>query len=255
VSAHRTWVAFVLTGREVLRGRLVLLLVAVVPTVFFLLARLTGSEADVAFELAFLADGAPRVVARQQDEAAVFIGLSAAGLLTSFFGLRLLQREADATARLLLCGYRAAEILAARLAVLALVVVGVALWVGAAIPLVFFAVDRPAALLGAFVAGGFVYGAYGLLVGALLRRELEGILFVSLLTNLDSGWLQNPLWYADARHRALIEALPGHLPAQAAMGAAFTDEPVAALLAGSALYGAALLGAALAVFSWRHRRR
>jgi ABC-2 type transport system permease protein len=251
----RWWVALGTTGREVLRGRLVLLLVALVPALFFAVAWLTSSTDPVVFQLGSIGDGEGVVRAPQLHEAAVFIGLAAVGVITSFIGLRLVQREVDASRRLVLCGYRASELVAARLAVLMGVVLAVATGVSLALPVVFFAPERPLPVWAAFVVMGWVYGCYGLLVGAVVRGELEGILFVALLSNLDSGWLQNPIWYADAQNREIIRLLPAHLPSQAAMGAAFGAEPVGAALLGGLGYGAGLLVLAAAVFSWRMRRR
>ncbi len=36
-------------------------------------------------------------------------------------------------------------------------------------------------------SSGFVYGSYGLIVGALFRRELEGVLFIVLLAIIVAG--------------------------------------------------------------------
>lgn len=254
MSLRRLWVAVQLTAMEVLRGRLVLLLVVLVPSLFYLVAWLTTGTEPVAFELGSIAPDRLVTVAKR-DEAAVFIGLAATGLLTSFIALKLMQREADVTQRLVLCGYRAVELVAARLVVLLAVVVVVALYVSAALPLVFFDPQRFLGVWLGFCAVGWVYGCYGLLVGALIRRELEGILFVALLTNLDAGWLQNPIWYAEASHTAVIRGLPAHLPAQVSMAAAFTSDPLGGPLAGAFAYGLGLLCLALLSFAWRMRRR
>ena len=126
-----------MTGMEVLRGRLVLVLVAVIPTLFFLIAYLTTTLEPLAFKLGSVADGVI-VTVHQRDEAAVFIGLGATGLLTSFIGLKLLQRDVESHGRLVLCGYKAWELLAAKLTVLLVVVCVVALYVSVVLPLVFF---------------------------------------------------------------------------------------------------------------------
>ncbi|MBW1880904.1 MAG: ABC transporter permease [Deltaproteobacteria bacterium] len=248
------WTGVVMTAREVLRGRLVLLLLVLIPTVFYAVAGLTTTVDPIAFQLGSI-DEDLVVQVPQRQEAVVFIGLAATGLLTSFIALKLIQRDADVNQRLVLCGYRARELVASKLAVLLVVTLAVALYVAAALPLVFFDVQRFGLLLLGFVMGGWVYGCYGLLVGTILRKELEGILFVALMTNIDSGWLQNPVWYADAQNRFVIKSLPAHFPSQVSMGAAFTDEAVWLPVLGSFLYGLVLLALALAVFAWRMRRR
>jgi hypothetical protein len=87
-----------------------------------------------------------------------------------------------------------------------------------------------------------------LLVGALFRRELEGILMIVLLANLDAGWLQNPIYYADAQNKILVRALPAFYPSQTTLIAAFTQDPVVGPMIGSLLYGSAFLAAALVVY-------
>jgi hypothetical protein len=248
------WTAFVLNTREVLRGRIVLLLLVLIPALFYAVTALTTSLEPTAFELGSIASDR-WISVPQRDESLVFIGLAATGLLTSFIGLKLMQRDADVNRRLVRCGYRAHEILAAKLAVLLCVMVAVALWVALALPLLFFVPERFATMLVGYIASGWVYGCYGMLVGAITRRELEGILFVALLTNLDSGWLQNPVWYAEAQNQTIIEVLPAHLPAQVAMAGAFTSEPISGAFAGSLGYGAGFLVLAISVFAWRMRRR
>lgn len=250
----RLRVALSMTAREVGRGRFVLLLLVSIPSIFYLIAGLTTPETPIAFRLGSI-DEQLVVEVSQRSEAVVFIGLAATGLLTSFVALRSIQRDVEVNQRLVLCGYRAHELLAAKLVVLLAVIAGVSLYVAVALPLFFFDVERFSALFLGFAAGGWVYGCYGLLVGALIRRELEGILFVALLSNIDSGWLQNPIYYADAQNQTIIRSLPAHLPSQVSMAAAFTDASIASPLAGSALYGLALLAGALLVFTWRTRRR
>ncbi len=254
MNRRRLGVALDLLLREQGRSRFALVLLLVVPATFYAVARLTGSPQPVAFELGSLG---PDVLIRvpQVQEIAVFIGLAATGLLTSFVGLRLSQRDVEPSRRLVACGYRASELLAARLGVLLLLTAGVSLVVSAGLPVLFFRPSRGWPLLGAFALCGLVYGAYGLLVGALVRRELEGILLIALLANLDVGWLQNPVWYAEAQRQWVIRALPAYFPSQAAMASAFTDRSPAGPFLGGAAYALGLLSLAALAWSLRMRRR
>jgi hypothetical protein len=154
-----------------------------------------------------------------------------------------------------LCGYRAGELLLARLMILFCVVVLVGTGLALLLP-AFFAPQRLAFVLLGFLLCGLVYGGLGLLVGALFRRELEGVLLIALIANVDVGWLQNPIYYAQAESKALIHALPGFFPAQLAMAAAFSEHLPGELLrlaARAGLYGLTLVLAALAVYAWRTR--
>jgi hypothetical protein len=92
-------------------------------------------------------------------------------------------------------------------------------------------------------------------VGALFKRELEGILFIVLLANIDAGWLQNPIYYADAQNKAIIRHLPAYFPSQVSMASAFTEHSILNPLVGSLIYGSLLLLAAMGIFWWRMRLR
>ncbi len=190
----------------------------------------------------------------KRRESLVFMGLAAVGLVTAFLAMNLVQRDAEASRRLVLCGYSPAEVVLSRLVVLLAVIAAIAAAVAAGLPL-FFRPERPARVFLGFALIGWVYGAYGLLVGALLRRNLEGILLVALLANIDAGWLQNPVFYAEAQHQAVIRALPAYFPSQVSMAAAFTDHAVYRPVLGALAYGAALLALAVAAYALRTRRR
>jgi hypothetical protein len=241
---------------ELTRRRIVLLLLLLVPAVFYSVILLITTTRSISFQLSAV-EQEDYLFVPQRDEALVFIGLAAVGLLTAFLGMNLAQRDAEVSRRLVLCGYRPWELIASRLGVLLLVVLSVSLVVTAVLPL-FFAPQRLAATYFGFALCGWVYGCYGLLIGALFRHELEGTLFVALLANLDVGWLQNPIYYAHAQRQAIIRSLPGYFPSQVAMAAAFSEHALSALVwpALSAFaYGLALLLLALVPYGWRMRRR
>ncbi len=241
--------AWQLTLRSLLRRRIVLLLLFLVPSLFGGLIVLTTTSRPIQFQLASLGD-AVFVTVPQRHEGLVFICLTAVGLLTAFLAMDLAQRDAEAHRRLVLCGYRPGELIAARLGVLLGVVVFVAAYVVLLLPL-FFRPERFGLVLLGLVLGGWVYSCYGLLVGAVFHRELEGILFVVLLAAIDVGWLQNPIYYAEAQNQAIIRSLPAYFPAQVSMAAAFTTESVLRPALGSVLYGAGLIAATSLVYVLR----
>lgn len=249
----RLMVAFGMMLRILLRSRVVVMMLFIVPTLFYAIIVLTTTEAPISFQLASV--GADAVVTvGKRPEALVFIGLAAVGLLTAFLAMNLVQKDADVNQRLVLCGYRPTELVGARLLVLACVVVVIAAYVVAALPLFFTPQHLGGVALG-FVLIGWVYGCYGLLIGVIFRRDLEGILFVALLANIDAGWLQNPIFYADAQNQAVIRSLPAYFPSQVSMAAAFTDYSFTRPAIGALLYGLALLILAVGIYGLRTRRR
>ncbi|UCF39989.1 MAG: hypothetical protein JSW43_09630 [Gemmatimonadota bacterium] len=248
---RRLGTAWQLTLRGLLRRRIVLLLFFLVPSLFGGLIVLTTTSRPIQFQLASLGE-AVFVTVPQRHEGLVFICLTAVGLLTAFLALDLVQRDAETHRRLVLCGYRPGELVAARLGVLLCVIALVAAYVVSLLP-IFFEPERFGLVLLGLILGGWVYGCYGLLVGAVFRRELEGVLFVVLLAAIDVGWLQNPIYYAEAQNQAIIRSLPAYFPAQVSMAAAFTAESVLRPAVGSVVYGAGLLALALLVYVLRMR--
>lgn len=239
--------------KELIRSRIALILLFVIPTLFFALVVLTTSDRPVAFKLASLA-GEPLIQVSEQNQALIFMGLAAVGLLTSFLALNLVQQGSDAHRRLVLAGFSPPELILSKLLTLGVVVLVIGVYV-AVILYPFFSPDHFLWVILGFVLGGFVYGCYGLLVGTVVRRELEGILLIVLLANIDVGWLQNPLFYAEAQNKAIILGLPAFYPSQASMIAAFTDHSVIVPLLGSLLYGSILLSLAMAIYWWKMRIR
>ena len=244
----RTRVAVTLTARLLLRNRVAMSLIVVIPILFYALIAITTGTQPTPFVLSAVSE-TTRVVVPRDHEALVFMGLAAVGFVSAFLGFHLIARQGDASRRLVLCGYRPWQLVVARLAVLAIAVVAVSA-LSCAMLRAFFAPAHVLATGVAFVLVGLVYGCYGLLAGALFPRELEGILSIVLLTNVDLAWLQNPVYYTEAQNRAVIRSLPGYWPAQVGMIAAFSDHPIWRAAMMSLLYATVLLVIAVSLF-WR----
>jgi hypothetical protein len=166
--------------------------------------------------------------------------------------MNLVQKHTETNRRLILCGYKTAELIVSKLTVLLCVTVLISFFV-AGMLLLFFRPDRFLHVVLGFALGGFVYGCYGLLVGTFCKGEMEGILFIVLLANIDVGWLQNPTFYTDAQNTQIIRYLPAYFPSQTSMVAAFSKHSIRASFVGSLLYGSAFLGVSLLIF-WRKMR-
>jgi len=245
--------AWRMSVRELLRSRIAVTLFLIIPTLFYAVILLTTTHKEIVFRLASVSEEM-FIRVSQRQEALVFIGLAAVGLLTSFLALNLTQKHADANRRLILCGYTASELLSSKFLTLAGLIVGIGVYISILLLLFFEPRRLPLVFLG-FMLAGFVYGCYGLMIGAIFRRELEGILLIVLLANIDIGWLQNPIYYADAQNTFIIRHLPAYFPSQVSMTAAFSGHSILAPLGGSLFYGGLLLLAAGLVFAWKMRIR
>jgi hypothetical protein len=237
---------------DVVRNRVALLLLLLAPVVLFAVVWVTTGERDIPFELS--AAGAGTLHGSERQLSLLFIALTAITGVAAFLGFLLVLTPLAADRRLVFEGYRPGELLLARLMVMAGLATVVAVWVGALLMLL----AEPARSLGVpagLLLAAVVYGAIGMLIGALVRRELEGMLVILLLVNIDAGWLQNPALYAHAQQRQLIRLLPAHHPSQIVMGSAFSDASLAAPFAVSVGYLAALVCAAAAAYALRVRVR
>jgi hypothetical protein len=239
-----------MTVRELARKYVVLTLALLLPVVFFAVTFATTGDRVVPVTIAWATEPVTEVDERRMT--LLFIGIAAAGIISAFFASSLIQRQVAANRRLVLCGYRAIEIITARLAVLLGIIVATTLYTWLLLSLV----ASPSFPAGAFLGiglGAFVYGCYGLLVGTVFRRELESVFAILVLINIDAGWLQNPIYYESSRSKWLIEALPAHFPAQVAYLAAFTPDSYARCGTYALAYGSTFLVVALAWYSFRMR--
>jgi hypothetical protein len=246
-------IASLMTLREVFRRRIIILLLLVIPSVFYAVTYLTTNLMPFPFQLASV-EGEPGLMVPARHIGLVFMGLASTGLLAAFLSMSLIQRNLKATRRLIICGFTTSEISVSKLLVMLAINILVGFYVGSLL-LIFFHPERFLIVICGFILVGFVYGSYGLLIGSLLRGELEGILLITLLANIDIGWLQNPIFYAGALNKALIRGLPAFFPSQVSNIASFSDHSIMPAFAGSILYGGILLVLAMLVYWLRMKKK
>ena len=249
-GARRFAESAALVARDLARNRVAIALLLVIPTVFYLLIDLTTGDRDILFQL--VATGSRMLVANERLISLLFIGMAAVSGLSAFLAFVLVLKPVGADRRLVFEGYGPLELIAAKVVVMLSVALIVTLYVTALLPL-FFRPHRVGGVFLGFLLTALVYGALGLAVGAVVRRELEGILVILLLVNVDAGWLQSPVFYAHAHNQALIRLLPGHHPGQVAMLSAFTDSGVAGEVAGALVYVTVGIAVAATLYWFRVR--
>ncbi len=239
-----------------MRRRIALILLFVVPALFDAVVLATTSSRDIDVTVGSLAEDALEKTSvpaldkfavmfvddgtRTLDErrlSLVFLGTAAVSFLACFLAFNLVHKRRDVDARLVHAGYRAHEVLLAKLIVL-LVMVSLLATYETAILWPWLRPHQVALVVLGLFFGGLIYGCLGMLVGAIVKGELEGIFGIVLLTNIDAGWLQNPIYYAHSQRRELIRALPGYGPAQLAVVGAFTDETPRGALSRAVIWAA-----------------
>lgn len=239
--------------RMQLRRRIVLILLAVIPVVFFSVVAFTTPDRKVPFRLSSL-DGNIFMVASEKQIALVFFAVAVAGFLMSFLAMNLIQKNSKINRRLIVCGYHPFELLLSNLLALTLMIVLISVYVGL-ITSTFFHVSHLGMMIFSLALTGFVYGGYGLAVGSLIEGELEAILLIVLLANIDAGWLQNPIFYAEAQNQAIIHWLPAYFPSQSAIIASFTEYSGTSASLSSLLYGSGFLAFSMLIFYFKMRIR
>ncbi len=232
--------------RMLIRRRIVLILLVVIPAVFLSIVEFTTSERMLPFQLASL-DEKVFIEISEKGISFIFFAVASAGFLVSFLALTLIQKNNEVNRRLVICGYHPVELLISILLSLFLMILMIAIYVGLLTNVIFSINHLPMFIFG-LVLIGFVYGCYGLLVGSLIKGELEGILLIVLLVNIDVGWLQNPLFYAEAQNQVIIRYLPAYFPSQTSIITAFTDYSASNAGFYSLLYGSVFLILSLFIF-------
>ena len=228
------------------RRRIIIISLVVIPLVFLSVVRLTASSKIIFFRLASL-DENVFIQESQKAVSLIFFACTATGFLVSFLALNLIQIESDVNRRLVICGYHPIELLMSNLFSLLLIIMSIAIYIGMLIQ-VFVTIKHLLMFIFGLSLIGFVYGCYGLVIGSFIKGKLEGVFLIVLLANIDVGWLQNPMYYAEAQNNAIIRYLPGYFPSQSAIIAAFTDYSGTNARLFSLLYGSAFLILSLIVF-------
>ena len=175
-------------------------------------------------------------------------GLSAITLITGFVVFAATRRGLPFDRRLVLSGYRPAALIAAKTGA-ALAVAGA---VGAYAAVVILAYWRPAGVWSiavAFILAAASYAALGLLIGVLVRGDLEGFFLIIMIAMLDT-FLENPVDNPLA-NKPILEFFPTYAPTQFAAAGAFHHQVLPAMVALSLAWTAAFALLGLAVLRLR----
>jgi hypothetical protein len=177
-------------------------------------------------------------------------GLNAITLVVGFVLFSSTRKGLRFDHRLVLSGYPRPVLMAAKLTALVIVALAVALYT-LVVLLVFWRPAAPLLVLAGFAGASLAYGAFGLLLGVVVRGELEGFFLVIMISLMDT-FLQNPIGNP-AANKNILAFFPSFAPMQLAVAGGFTDlHPVRYLLIALAwTAGLALLG--LGGFQWRTR--
>ncbi|MEI7031863.1 ABC transporter permease [Streptomyces pratensis] len=245
----RHWSLFATASRYALTGharnRFAMLLVVVYIPVWIALAYVTIPDQPAPFRLRATGE----VLSPPGNHLTQITGaLNAVTLIAGFMMFAATFTGGAFDRRLAMAGYPRYHLVLAKLSALTLVCAAVAAYATAAVAFA-WPPQQPFILVAALFCAALTYGALGVVLGSLLRREVEGMFAILMISILDVA-LQNPL-SSSGSDSAVVRFLPTYGAVQASMSAAFSDASAARGLVIQSLW---LTGAASAGFLVFRRR-
>jgi ABC-2 type transport system permease protein len=168
-------------------------------------------------------------------------GLNSICLLTGFVVFTAVRRSRSFDRRLVLSGYRPAALMAAKTSAALVQAIAIGAY-AAAVLLLFWRPPGLWAVALAFMLGAATYAALGLLIGVLVRGDLEGFFLIIMISIIDT-FLQDPMDNPLA-NRSILRFFPSYGPTQFAAAGAFHHQALVSMVALSLAWTAAfaLLG-------------
>jgi len=199
------------------RNRLAAILLVIFVPVWYLLMKAMIPDTALSFRV-FANASMVRVDGR--DLSYITAGLNALSLIVGFAVFAAVRRTLAFDRRLVWAGYGQATLIGAKSLAIALVAAAVSVYASVVL-LVYWrpSVAAWAAILAGFTVIALTYGAFGLLLGVLVRDDLEGF-FLIIMVGLFDTFLQNPIGNPLA-NRPVLRYFPSFGPTQSAVGAAF----------------------------------
>lgn len=226
-------------ARQYRRTPVLLALLVFLPAYVIGLFSLAAPDASVAFAV----NGEP-VQTSLSGAFPAFLTPMTAALFAGIAGL-FVMTSAESDRRLAVAGYRAHEVILARLG-LVVGLSGLATVISVAIMWIAFTPSAPVVYVGAVWLTALVYGMVGVLVGTALDR-LPGVYLVLFGTLVDLFLFQNPL---ATDPPAVATVLPGHFPVKLATAAGFAGTvDIGTLLGALAALGVVTLLATIG-YAW-----
>ena len=188
------------------------------------------------------------------DLGLVSAGMNSLTLIVGFAVFAAIRRALPLDRRLVFAGYRQSLLVAAK----SLATVAVAATVGLYASLVLLAFWLPSvagwfAIFAGFALMAIEYGALGLLLGVLVKGDLEGF-FLIIMGGLTDTFLQNPVGNPVA-NKPLLQYFPSFGPMQFASGGAFGHTWLWRDLALGGAWAIGFAAVGLVVFQLRTRVR
>jgi ABC-2 type transport system permease protein len=232
---------------EQARNRMaIILLVGFVPIWYLILAEITPPDL-VAFKLW---SSGKMVQVNGHNLVLISSGLNALTMVIGFIIFTSTRRDTPFDRRLILSGYPQSVLILAKLTSIMLISGLVSLYATGVLYL-FWQPSHPVLIWLGFFSSGLIYGGLGLLLGVLLKGELEGFFLVMMISLMDT-LLQNPIGNP-AANKEFLKYFPSYSSMQWTVAGEFTSTVLWQYFLFSLAWfvGFALLG--LLIFYWKTR--
>ncbi|MGW5753118.1 hypothetical protein [Nocardia rhamnosiphila] len=204
------------------RNRFAMVLVAVFVPVLITLVRVAVTDIEVPFRLR---DTGLVLRADGNELAQISGALTAVSLIIGFMMFAATFSSGAFDRRLSMAGFPRVALALAKIACLVVASLGVCAYATAVI-CCYWSPQRPVQLAAALFCAAMTYGALGVALGALLRREVEGMFAIAMISCFDMA-VQNPIASSGADSE-FVRWLPSYGAMQASTAAGFSDTtPVA----------------------------
>ncbi|MEV2255541.1 hypothetical protein AB0I94_34095 [Streptomyces sp. NPDC050147] len=237
--------------REQSRNRLAALLLVVFVPLWYLLMTSIAGDKDLEFKL--YATGELLSV-DGKHVTLITAGMNSLTMISGFVVFDAVRKALNFDKRLAFAGFSQSTLIGAKMLAIAIVAGTIALYTSLAL-LIYW---RPgftgwATILAGFVAMTLTYGSLGLLLGVLVKNDLEGF-FLIIMGGLTDTFLQNPLGNPAANKPAL-QYFPSFGPMQFSVGGSLGDTVMWRYLGFGLMWAAAFAVIGLIVFHLRTRSR
>ncbi|MCU4752368.1 ABC transporter permease [Halobacteria archaeon AArc-curdl1] len=221
MSGRRTMTMFRISFRETARNYVLVGLLIALPIAFITVAFAVTQDAQMPIELPI--DGETQTVMRGLPEVhGVAMTPLTSTIIAGIVGLLLMQDARNVDGRLVLAGYRAREVILARLGTLSVLVTLVTV-VTVGVMAYDVRPEQPMLFVLAIFVVTLLYGFVGMLLGVVFDR-VAGLWTILVASMLDIGLFQSPL-FPMGEDTWWVKILPGYHPMEVVFDAGLTAQP------------------------------
>ncbi|MFH9071979.1 hypothetical protein [Streptomyces alboflavus] len=237
--------------QEQSRNRLAALLLGLFVPVWYLLMISIAGNKDLEFKLYSTGE---MLKVGGRNVTLITAGMNSLTMISGFVVFDAVRKALNFDRRLAFAGFRQSTLIGAKMMAIGIVTASIALYTALAL----FLFWRPGftgwgAILLGFMAMTLTYGSLGLLLGVLVKNDLEGF-FLIIMGGLTDTFLQNPLGNP-AANKPVLQYFPSFGPMQFSVGSSLGDTVMWRYLGMGLAWAAAFALIGLVVFHFRTRSR